>query len=100
GAARPPHGGGARAAGEELRLQGPADSVRRALPPPAERIRRPVPERPANLRPRVVGPELDDVRTLCPAELAAVDLAHRIAPEEVPGAEAPGVDPQGAAVDL
>src|SRR5579872_4512224 len=97
-----------RAPGEELGLQFPGLElpglelpglelpglavVARAFSGPAERAGRDLRKTPAHGFAGIVLAVLDDVGALGAADLSRVDLAHRIAPEDVPGIDAGIVD--------
>src|SRR5262245_38590051 len=74
-------------------------NIARALAKPAERVGFDVREAPAYEVTRVVLAVLHDVIPACPTDLACVELAHRVAPEDVPGIDAGIVNPQRRAVE-
>ena len=89
-----------RALGEELGLQLPGLAVvARAFAGPAERAGRDLRETPAHGFAGVVLAVLNNVGALGAADLARVDLAHRIPSEDVPGVDAGIVDAQRRAVE-
>src|SRR5579863_7443741 len=94
-----------RAPGEELGLQLPGLElqglavVAGTFAGPAERAGCDLRKTPAHGFAGVVLAVLDDVGALGAADLARVDLAHRIAPEDVPGIDAGIVDAQRRAVE-
>src|SRR6185295_10947435 len=70
----------------EFRLETPGRAaVARALAEPAERVGFDACETPAHEVARVVLAFLHDVIAVRATDLARVELAHRIAPEDVPG---------------
>src|SRR5262245_23242110 len=88
------------AAGEEFGLGLPGGAaVARALTEPAKRVRRDVVEAPAHQVAGVVLAVLNDGLAARTTDLAAIELPHGIAPQDVPGIDVGVVDAQRRAVE-
>src|SRR5262249_6963027 len=70
-----------------------------AFADPTKRIARDLGKAPAHRFAGLVRALLDDVVALCAADLARIELSHRVAPKDMPGIEAGIVDAQRRAVE-
>ena len=84
----------------EFGSQSPGCSaVGREFSQPAKRVHGDIGKAPARVRAVVGFAQLDDVRSVRPANLSTVELPERVAPEDVPGVYPRVVDAERRAVE-